>query len=167
MENRWAVAAGLGPVWLTPKVGGASTVKFGALDLSVRYRFRPPLEVALSFVAGGSAGDLATAGLVADFRYRFRAEHAWNAYVLGGLGVVSAGSNKATDTEKKGRGSIRLGGGGEYRFGRFAIFAELTLLGVAKNDKVEPPAAPPTAAYELERYGLSGGTLVAGGTFYF
>jgi hypothetical protein len=166
MGSPWAIALGLESEGLTPQVSGAPTTQFAGLELAGRYRFRPTMEVALTVSAAGSKGELGTGGLIADFRYRFRAEEHWNVYVLGGLGVVQASSKNGTDVEKRGRGALHVGGGTEYRFAHLALFAELTLLGVAKNPEV-PDAAPPTTAYLLERYGLSGGALVVGATYYF
>jgi hypothetical protein len=165
IENPWAVALGLVSEGLKPEVSAGSNVQFAGLELAGRYRFRPTMEVALSLSVAGSKGDLGTGGLFADFRYHFRAEERWNFYALAGLGVVQAGSKNGTDMEKKGRGALHLGGGGEVRFGHVAVFAELTLLGVAPNTEV--PDQSLSTAYLLERYGLSGGSLALGATYYF
>ena len=166
MDDRWAVAFGLATEGLTPQhVDGASNVQFAGLELAARYRITAPIEVALSLFAAGSAGDLSTASVFADVRYRFFADRPWNVYLLGGLGVASAGSKHGTDAQKKGRGAVRFGIGGERRFGRLAIYAELRVIGIASN-----PTAMHTdnsTADDLARYSLGGGALELGGTFYF
>jgi hypothetical protein len=166
MEHAWAIALGLASESLTPQTSDAPAVHFVGIELEGRYRLRPAVEVALSLFTAGSKGDLGTGGLFADFRYRFRAEERWSAYALGGVGIVQAGSKNATDTERRGRGALHIGAGAERRFAHLALFLELTLLGVAKNPGV-PDVATPTTAYLLERYGLSGGALVVGSTYYF
>ena len=77
---------------------------------------RPAIEVALAFEGAGNQG-ISTAGFFAEFRYRFMAERPWTPFALAGLGVQSAADKTGTDTEKKGRGALRIGGGIERRFG--------------------------------------------------
>lgn len=166
MDDRWAVALGLATEGLTPQhVDGASNVQFAGLELAGRYRITPPIEIALSLFAAGSAGDLSTTSVFADFRYRFFADRPWNVYLLAGLGVASAGSKHGSDAQKKGRGAVRFGIGGERRFGRLAIYAELRVIGIGSN-LTAMNTDNSTAAY-LSRYSLGGGALELGGTFYF
>jgi len=167
MDDRWAVAFALASEGFTPKVSGSSNVQFAGIELSGRFRITPAIEVAASLLAGGSKGDLSTGGVFADFRYRFFPESAWNLYVLAGLGAVSAGSKNGSDAEKRGRGALRLGVGGERRFGHLAVYAELCAIGVGENKDVGAQTTQQLVDYELERYALSGGALVVGGTYYF
>ena len=117
----------------------------------MRFRITPPIEVALALLAGGSKGDLSTGGLFADVRYRFFAENVWNFYALAGIGLVSAGSKNGSDAEKKGRGSLRLGVGGERRFGHFAVFAELCAIGVGQNKDVGAQTTQQPVDYEWQQ----------------
>jgi hypothetical protein len=167
MANRWAVALDLGSIGLTPKTSGADTTSFGMLELSGRFRIRPAIEVGLMVFGGGSAGNLSTSGLFADFRYRFLADRPWNVYALAGFGVVSAADKMDSSTETKGRGAVRIGGGVERRFEHFALQAELRFVAVAQNRDVEATDSVTTQAYLLERYGLGGGSLSIGASYYF
>ena len=167
MTKRWAIGAALGSESLTAKVDGAPHVGFGVVELAGRFRIRRDLEVALSFVGGGAMkGELTTGGLYVDARYRFRAEQPWNVFALAGLGVVSVARKDGSDVEKKGRGSLHLGGGVERRFGAFALAAELKLVAIGKHAAV-PPVEPPTLSYEMARYAVSGASLTLGATYYF
>jgi hypothetical protein len=166
MNRRWAIGAQLGWETLTIKHGDEQKVTFGMLELAARFRIRPAIEVSLALRGGGTAGDISLGGLYADFRYRFRAEEKWNLYAFAGLGVMSAAQKMATDAEKKGRGSLRLGGGLERRLGSFAVDAELHIVGIGENKSAPEPVMPSTAG-QLSRYGLSGGSLMIGVTYYF
>ena len=166
MDRRWAIGAQLGWESLTIQHGDKQKVTFGMLELAARFRIRPAIEVALALRGGGTAGDISLGGLYADFRYRFRAEEKWNLYAFVGLGVMAAAQKMATDAEKKGRGSLRLGGGLERRFGSFAVDVELHIVGIGENKEAPEPVMPSTAG-QLSRYGLSGGSLMIGVTYYF
>jgi len=163
MARRWSVAASLGAESLKAGDSGAQSVGFGVLELSGRFRLRPAIEFALDLNAGGNQG-ISTAGLYLEFRYRFMAERPWNPYALFDLGVASAADKSGTDTEKKGRGSFRIGGGIERRIGNFGVEATLRLIGIAENTKV---LAIQTRGQELARYGDSGAELIIGGAYYF
>lgn len=166
MNRRWAIGAQLGWETLTIQHGDKQKVTFGMLELAARFRIRPAIEVSLALRGGGTDGDISLGGLYADFRYRFRAEQKWNIYAFAGLGVMAAAQKMATDAEKKGRGSLRLGGGLERRFGAFAADVELHLVGIGENKNAPEPVMPSTAG-QLSRYGLSGGSLMIGVTYYF
>ena len=166
MNRRWAIGAQLGWTSLSIQHGEKQKVTFGMLELAGRFRIRPPAELALVLTGGGTAGDIGLGGLYIEFRYRFRAEEKWNLYALVGLGVMSASQKMASDVEKEGRGSVRLGGGLERRFGSFGADVELRLVGIGENTKAPEPMMPSTAG-QLSRYGLSGGSLMIGVTYYF
>jgi hypothetical protein len=163
MARRWSVAASIGGESLTAKMDGAPPVGFGMLELAGRFRLRPAIEFALDLGLGGNQG-ISTAGIYLSFRYRFLAERPWNPYALFDLGVTSAADKTGTDTEKKGRGSFRIGGGIERRIGNFGIEATLRLSGIAENTKVLDVQ---TRGQQLARYGCSGAELVIGGSYYF
>jgi hypothetical protein len=163
MARRWSVAMSLGGESLKAGTDGAKAVGFGMLELSGRFRLRPAIEFALDLAAGGNQG-ISTAGLYLEVRYRFMAERPWNPYALFDLGVASAADKTGTDTEKKGRGSFRIGGGIERRIGNFGVEATLRLVGVAENRSV---IAIQTRGQELARYGDSGAELVLGGSYFF
>ena len=163
MARRWSVAFSFGGESLTASDAGAKGVGFGVIELAGRYRIRPAIELALDLNAGGNQG-ISTAGLYAEFRYRFMAERPWNPYALFDLGIASAADKTGTDTEKKGRGSFRIGGGIERRIGNFGVEATLRLIGIAENRGI---TSVQTRGQELARYGDSGAELSIGGSFYF
>ena len=163
MARRWSVALGLGPESLKAQTAGAQSVGFGVLEIAGRFRLRPAIELALDLNAGGNQG-ISTVGLYLEVRYRFMAERPWNPYALFDLGIASAADKTGTDTEKKGRGSFRIGGGIERRIGSFGVEATLRLIGIAENRSV---TAIQTRGQELARYGDSGAELVIGGSYYF
>lgn len=168
MDRRWAVSAGIGWESLEAKVEDGSKVTFGMLDLAGRFRATPAIELGLGLVAGGAeGGELTTGGLFIDFRYRFRAEHAWNIYVGLGLGVQSVATKDGTEEEKKGRGALRVVPFGiERRWTMFAVFGEVRVVGVAENKELPAPATQ-VPAWQFSRYGLGGGHVVFGANLYF
>jgi hypothetical protein len=167
MERRWAIAAGLGSETLHVDGDGAPRVPFAVLELALRLRVVPTFEVALAFTAGGATkGDLTTSGLYLEGRYRFLAGRPWNIFLLASLGVASVAPEDGNDVEKRGRGSLRLGGGIERRFGAFAIEASLRAVGIGKNEDV-PLMTPATNDNAMTALGVSGGTLSIGALYYF
>lgn len=168
MLRRWSVALALGSETLRTKLADAPRVTFGTLELSGRFRIRPSMEVALGLGGGGAArGDLSTGGLYADFRYRFRPERPLDVYAQIGLGTISVARKDAGDVEKQGRGSLRFGGGVEWRFTPLiGVAFELRFVGVGENTKVPVPIAP-SLDYEMARYDLSGVALALSSSFYF
>jgi len=168
MARRWAIAASIGSETLQAKADGSPKVPFGVLEAALRLRVAPVFELGLSFTGGGATeGDLTTGGLYIEGRYRFLAENPWNLFALASLGVASVAPKEgSTDTEKQGRGSMRLGGGIERRFGAFALEATLRLVGIGKNEEV-PMAVPATNDNAMTRLGVSGGTISLGALYYF
>ena len=163
MARRWAIDLSLGGQSLTAKHAGAEAVGCGGIELAARFRIRPTMEIALAFEGAGNQG-ISTAGFFAEFRYRFLAERPWTPFALAGLGVVSAADKTGSETEKKGRGALRIGGGIERRFGAWGLEATLRLAGIGENKEVMTVT---TRGQELARYGASGAELVLGGTFYW
>jgi hypothetical protein len=165
MDKRWAVGLNVGPETMQAQVDGAPKIEFGQFEIAGRFRIRAPMELSLALHLGGTK-DIGMGGLMLDFRYRFLAEQKWNVYLLGGLGVIAVAHEKGTEAEKKGRGALRFGAGGERRFGWFALSLELRLFGIGENKDLGPMPVE-TDAYELSRYKVSGGSLAMGGTVYF
>lgn len=168
MDDRWSIDLAL---WLgaaNPKLDGAGGSGVGGLELAGRFRITKAIEVALALQAGGNDNDHVTmGGLVADFRYRFKPEAAWNFIALAGIGVMSvADKDTSDDMQKHGRGTLRIGGGVERRFGSWAVAATLRLYAVAQN-KDAVVVTPPTVSHNLERYGVTGETLAIGASYYF
>lgn len=167
MSRRWAIGVDVGPESYQPKADGAQKTEFGQLELAGRYRIRVPIELGLAIHLGGSK-DISEGGFYLDFRYRFRAEEKLNVYALADLGVLAVAHKDASDAAKQGRGSLRIGVGGEYRWSWFALVLELRLLHVGDNPDLGPSAiVPEPVDYQLSRYKLSGGSLALGANFYF
>lgn len=166
MSKRWAIGFDVGPESYEPDAANADPTEFGQFELAGRYRIRPAIELGLALHMAGSAGDIGAGGLYFDFRYRFRAEQKLNVYALASLGVLAVSQDSASEDAKKGRGSLRLGGGLEYRWNWFALIVELRLLHVGENKDLAPVMAE-TVDYQLSRYKLSGGSLAMGANFYF
>jgi hypothetical protein len=167
MSKRWAIGVDFGPESYAPDVDGAEATEFGQFELALRYRIRKPIELGLALHLGGADPKIAEGGIYFDFRYRFLAEKPFNVYALASLGVLAVAHEDATDDEKRGRGSLRLGGGVEYRWSWFALAAELRLIHVGKNEDVPQPLDPVTGPYALAAYKLSGLSLALGANFYF
>lgn len=168
MQRRWAIAASIGSETLQAKADGAPKVPFAVIEVALRLRVVRAFELGLSFTGGGATeGDLTTGGLYLEGRYRFLADNPWNLFALASLGVASVAPKQgSSDTEKQGRGSLRLGGGIERRFGAFALEATLRLVGIGKNEDV-PMAVPATNDNAMTRLGVSGGTISIGALYYF
>ena len=165
MDRRWAIGVDVGPETLQADVDGADKVEFGQLELAARYRIRRAIELGLAIHMGGSS-DIGMGGIYLDFRYRFRAEQPLNVYALASLGALAVAHENGSDDEKRGRGSLRLGGGLEYRWSWFALVVELRLVGVGENkDLAVMPME--TVGYQLARSKLSGGSFAMGANFYF
>ena len=166
MDKRWAIGVSVGPETLQADAPDAPKIEFGQFEIAGRFRIRPPIELGLAIHLAGSK-QIGQGGLYIDFRYRFFPEHKWNFYLLGGLGVIAVAHENGTDAEKRGRGSIRLGAGGERRFGSwFALSLQLHLIHIGENKEVQPEAME-TDAYELAKYKVGGGSFQIGGTVYF
>ena len=169
MTRRFSVSLALGVENLRAAGGNRLGAQLGFFDLSGRFRIKRFLDLGLTLHGGGSEYmgiELSTVGLYIDARWRFLPENKWNLYVVGSLGVRSATAGDASEIERRGRGSLRLGGGVELRFTWLGLFAELMLQGVGENPDV-PAVTPPTIGYELARYRLSGVALALGATLYF
>jgi hypothetical protein len=165
MAKRWAIGLDVGPESLQPKRDGSDKTDFGQLELAGRFRIRAPIEVGIALHLGASK-DISEGGFYLEARYRFRPDKPLDVYATGGLGVLAVAHKDASEDAKRGRGSLRIGAGIEYRWSWFALIAELRLVGVGENDTLAP-MSPETVDYRLSRYKLSGGSLALGTNFYF
>lgn len=164
--DRWAIAGSLLVEPLKPQTAGAVGQGFAVLELSGRYRLRPEVELALALDLGGADNRYTLGALYVDARYRFRPFAAWDWHLVGGIGAASVAAKDAVDNDKKLRGSIRFGAGGDRRFGRFALQAELELVGVTSND--DAGLLHGTGEdYWIARYGLAGVAVSAGASYAF
>ena len=151
MRRRWAVGLNLGGMSLTVDGDESATeTQFSTGELSIRYRATPRFELELLLSGGrqvledGEEGDLAMGGGTLAARYRFRAEHRWNWWLMGGLGMTVIERHDSTDEQRDsaGRAHVAFGIGLERRFHRFAIHAELRGVAMgAREDAMEVLAA--------------------------
>jgi hypothetical protein len=169
MDDRWAVDLSLWFGSATARVSGADSVGLAGLELSGRWRIREPIELALSLQAGGGDNNTVSAGgLWVDARWRFAAQERWNWIALAGLGAMSITAKEgASDTEKLGRGALRVGGGVERRFAHWALEADFRIAAITKNDQVTTIDLPTQRTYQLSRYGVMSAYFTVGGTYYF
>jgi hypothetical protein len=175
MANRWAVNLSLWFGSMTPRVSGSNGVPLAGFELAVRWRIREPIELALALQAGGGAdpnnndmNSVTFGGLFIDARWRFMADQRWNVAALAGLGTVSMTAKAGgTDTEKQGRGALRVGAAVERRFDNWAIEADFRILAVTKNDAVTTVDMPSVRTYQVSRYGATGANLTIGASYYF
>lgn len=168
MFRRWAIGLDVGPESYAPKVEPQpKATSFGQLEAAVRYRVVAPVEVELAIHLGGSK-DISEGGIYLGGRYRFLAEQALNIYGLFDLGVLAVAHKDAGDQAKQGRGSLRLGVGGEYRWSRFALVLEFRLMTVGNNPDLGPSTIMPEPVdYQLSRYQLAGASFALGANSYF
>jgi hypothetical protein len=167
MQRRWAVTLGVGWETLAVKTEPMPRTAMTLLELAGRYRIRRPLELGVSFIAGGAMkGELDTVRLYVDGRWRFLAEQPWNVYARVSLGIAAVANDQANKQERAGRGSLQLGGGVERRWRWFGVSAELRLVGVGENPDAPTPAMV-TPASQFARNKVSGGSFAIASTFYF
>lgn len=175
MANRWAVNLSLWFGSMTPRTSGAGSIPLAGLELSGRFRIREPIELAFSLFGGGS-GDpnnndmntVSVGGFMIDARWRFMYDRPWNVAAVAGIGVMSAAAKAgATDEDKAGRGSLRVGVAVEHRWEHWAIEGDFRIFAIQKNDSVTLLDQPSQRTYLAQRYGLTGVYLVLGGSYYF
>jgi hypothetical protein len=187
MSRRWAVGLSLGSMSLAPDGQPDDKTAFAIGELALRFRATRHLELELA--AGGGRertaddqdGDLAISAVVLAARWRFLPEHAWNWYVMGGLGGAAVTRHDATDQQRSDATQplAMLGVGVERRFGHFALQAELRAIGMGNKDRGDPPMArdaesrlaaemttteTPPIAVDQKR---AGGSLSIGLSYYF
>jgi hypothetical protein len=166
MTRRWALGGGIGWQSISVLTDTGPNVTLGTLEIAGRFRIARSFEVGAILLLGGADG-LKSGGLYLEGRYRFLAERRWNIYIGYAIGVISVAPTDATKDEKRGRGGYRITLFGlERRWEKFALFGDVDLVGIAKNEDLMMPAMP-TLAWQFARYRLSGGAVTFGGTFYF
>lgn len=202
MANRWAIGLSFGGMGVAPDgAPEGSEAQFRVAEIAVRYRLSRRIELALAMHGGrqvledDTEGDLATGTVMLALRYRFLPEHRWNWFLTGGLGgtVVASHTSDAAARDAAQRPLGMLGVGVERRFRRFALQAELRMVGLGqRNDATGdmavadggggalPPGAEPlpspqpapkplvpspsAAAYADQ---LDGGMFTIGASYYF
>jgi len=185
MAHRFAVGVNIGGL----SVGDAENedadpTNFRTAELSIRYRISPRFELEL-LMAGGrqvleddTDGDLAMGGVTLGARYRFRPQHAWNWWLMGGLGGTVIERHDSTEQQRDDatRPHLAFGIGVERRFRRLALHAEARMMALgpredAQMGETDVPVTggmplPPTADVQRSEE-LSGGTFTLGASFYF
>jgi hypothetical protein len=149
MSRRWAIGLSLGSMSLAPDARPDDKTAFGIGELALRFRATRHLELELS-VGGGrerteddQEGDLQVSTAVIAARWRFLPEHAWNWFVMGGLGGAAVVRHDATDQQRSDATQplAMLGIGIERRFRHFALQAEARAIGIGSKDHSDPPMA--------------------------
>lgn len=169
MSARWAVALSLSPESLTPQNEMSAThVNFTTLELAGRYRIRPWIEAGVTLIAGGASAetDISQGGFYVDGRWRIAPERAWNGIVDVGIGAIEVASPDAINIDRKARGSFRIGGGVERRFGDLGLSASVFLVAIAKNPD-STDSGPNATANQFARDGLGGATFTVCAAYYF
>ena len=145
MAHRFAVGLNLGG-YAVASAASTTATKFRAAELAIRYRATPRFELELSLSGGrqvlddSSDGDLAMGGVTVAARYRFRPDHAWDWWLMGGLGGTVIERHDATSQQRNDatRPHLAAGVGLERRFRRIAFDAELRMIGLgARKDSAQ------------------------------
>jgi hypothetical protein len=186
MSRRWAVGLSLGSMTLAPDAQPDDKTAFAVGELALRFRATRHLELELA-VGGGREhtaddqdGELAVSTALLAARWRFLPEHAWNVYLMAGLGAASVTRHDATDRERSDATQplAMLGVGVERRFHHFALQAELRAVGMGNRDH-EAAAMPETEALAAQTMTTvtappasvdekrGGGSLSIGLSYYF
>lgn len=175
MRRRWAVGLNLGGMSLTVDDDATGTeTQFRTGELSIRYRATPHFELELLLSGGrqvledGEDGELAMGGGTLAARYRFRAEHRWNWWLMGGLGmtVIERASSTKEQRDSAGRAHVAFGIGLERRFNRFAIHAEMRGMAMGPRED-EMDVLPQRTVDPRTAQNLSAGQFNLGASFYF
>ncbi|HEY0992516.1 MAG TPA: hypothetical protein VGD80_35930 [Kofleriaceae bacterium] len=149
MSWRWGLGLSLGSMSLAPDAQPDDKTSVAIGELSLRFRATRHLELELS-VGGGRErtadnqdGDLAVSQAVLAARWRFRPEHAWNWWLMAGLGGASVTRHDATDQERSDATQplATFGIGLERRFQHFALQAEARVVGMGNKDRRDEPMA--------------------------
>src|SRR5262245_47653186 len=106
MSRRWAVGLSLGSMSLAPDGQPDDKTAFAIGELALRFRATRHLELELA-VGGGrertdddQEGELDVSTALIAARWRFLPEHAWNVYVMAGIGGAAVTRHDATDQER-------------------------------------------------------------------
>ena len=183
-ERRWSVGLGIGGLSLSPHQSEEST-DFNLGMIAVRWRPWGHLEAELAFSGGSESGDeyydapSEFSQAVFALRYRFNPLSKWNFWAMAGMGTMTV--KKQYEDQGPSQSTLQFGGGLERRWTRFALQAELRIVGVAPVDQGDapsvmvsgdvktpgepvPPNQPDSSMYG---HGWRGGQFVLTGNFYF
>jgi hypothetical protein len=185
MSRRWSVGLSLGGMSLAPESRPDDETAFAVGELALRFRATRHLELELA-VGGGrerteddQEGELEVSSAVLAARWRFRPEHAWNWFVMAGLGGASVTRHDASDQERSDATQplVTLGIGIERRFRRFALQAEARVVGMGTRERgdeamaLSPESRGPfdtdaivSPAVDEQR---AGGAFSIGASYYF
>ena len=175
MRRGWADGHNLGGMPLPPNDDTTGTeTQFRTGELSIRYRATPHFELELLLSGGrqvledGEDGGLAMGGGTLAARYRFRAEHRWNWWLMGGLGmtVIERAHSTQEQRDSAGRAHVAFGVGLERRFNRFAIHAEMRGMAMGPRED-EMDVVPQRTIDPRPAQNLSAGQFNLGASFYF
>lgn len=148
MSSRWSVGLSLGSMSLAPEGQPDDKTAFAVGELALRFRATPHFELELT-VGGGRErtaddqdGELQVSTALIAARWRFLPEHAWNWFLMGGIGGASVTRHDASDQERSDATQplAMLGIGVERRFRHFAIQAEARAVGMGKKNEDAPMA---------------------------
>jgi hypothetical protein len=161
MSRRWAIGLSLGGMSLASESRPEDETAFAFGELALRFRATRHLELELA-VGGGRErtednqdGELEVSAAVLAARWRFRPEHAWNWFVMAGLGGASVTRHDATDQQRSDASQplVTLGVGLERRFRRFALQAEARVVGTGtreRGDEVMAQSAEPRGPVDMD-----------------
>lgn len=176
--QRWSVGLNFGNMGLAPHMQPENETEFGIAQLALRYRPWRHLEVELLLGGGseqapdGYAGNREISEAVLSLRYRFSPTRNWNWSLAAGMGSLAVTYVGASDEEHDAaqQSTLQFGVGLERRFTRFALQADLRVVGVAPNDAGDDKVMPVRGtlnAPPVSRDGWSGGQFTLGGSYYF
>jgi len=174
--RRFGVSLRLSGLGLHPTATPEDHADFSGGGLAVSYRInrRWGIEVAAEQLAEQAEGaptgrELQAGSLSAIFHLRPGAR--WDGYLIAGLDAVAEVTDRSADpTSYVG---AHVGAGLERRFGRFAVSAELRLLGLSPAQRETAGSMEPARYSATDTMdpavddGLSGGQVSLAGTYYF
>lgn len=189
MAHRFAIGLSIGGFVLAPDGAPEGTeARFRGGELAIRYRASRRLELELALAGGRQVleddtdGDLAAGSVALALRYRLRPERRWGIFLMGGIGGAVVAPHESTEAEREGatRPFAMLGVGVERRFRRFALQAELRVIGMGpRQDAMEqtpiaddgaggrPLPRLPEMADTTHAEELTGGMFTLGASYYF
>jgi hypothetical protein len=155
MDKPWSASTGYGPGFVRARSENPKVLPTLAVDLAIRRRLRPDLEVSLGL--GGQFAKYGFGGIFADLRYRISAERPWNPFLFGGLG---AGGGAGSD----GPGLLlRAGVGIERRLEKWAFAADFAISRSSGDDMV----IVRSDGTEIGHFGAFGVGLSLSATYYW
>jgi hypothetical protein len=184
MSRRWSVGLSLGGMSLAPESRPDDETAFAVGELALRFRATRHLELELA-VGGGRErtednqdGELEVSAAVLAARWRFRPDHAWNWFVMAGLGGAAVTRHDASDQERSDATQplVTLGIGIERRFRRFALQAEARVVGMGTRERDDDAMASPESRGPFDMDAIvapavdeqrAGGALSIGASYYF